>query len=86
MVARATRDLRAGETLVMGGHMHEMQGVSARLVPAARAPGAAPYYLAANKRLLHDVDRGTDVPATALALDGSALARAWVQMESLGTR
>ena len=55
MVARATRDLRAGETLAMGGHMHEMQGVAARLVPAAQAQGAAPYYLAANKQLLHDV-------------------------------
>lgn len=85
MVARATRDLRAGETLAMGGHMHEMRGVAARLVPAAQAQGAAPYYLAANKQLLHDVAVGTDVPVAALALEGSALARAWGRMKSAET-
>jgi len=84
MVARATRDLRAGETLAMGGHMHEIQGVAPRLVPAREAQGAAPYYLAANKRLLHDVACGTDVPAAALALEGSALARAWALMKTAG--
>jgi predicted homoserine dehydrogenase-like protein len=82
MVARATRDLRAGETLAMGGHMHEMQGVAARLVGAAQAPDAAPYYLAANKRLLRDVPRGSYIPAAALELEGSALARGWNQMRS----
>lgn len=84
MVARATRDLRAGETLAMGGHMHEMEGVSARLLPMRQAAGAAPYYLAANRRLLRDVPRGGDVPTSALALDGSALARAWAQTTSPG--
>jgi predicted homoserine dehydrogenase-like protein len=79
MVARATRALRAGETLAMGGHMHEMEGVTARLVPAHAARGAAPYYLAANKRLLRDVPCGSDVPADALVLEGSGLARAWSQ-------
>lgn len=74
MVARATRNLRAGEMLAMGGHMHEIQGVAARLLPTREARGAAPYYLAANKRLLHDVASGTDIPASALALEGSALA------------
>jgi predicted homoserine dehydrogenase-like protein len=78
MVARATRDLRAGEVLAMGGHMHEIQGVTARLLPTPRARGAAPYYLAANKRLLQDVACGTDVPAAALSLEGSALARALI--------
>jgi predicted homoserine dehydrogenase-like protein len=80
MVARATRDLRAGETLAMGGHMHEMEGVAARLVPAGRAQGAAPYYLAAGKTLARDVPCGTDIPVAALALEGSALAGAWQQM------
>jgi predicted homoserine dehydrogenase-like protein len=78
MVARATRDLRAGEVLAMGGHMHEIQGVTARLLPTPRARGAAPYYLAANKRLLQDVACGNDVPAAALSLEGSALARALI--------
>jgi predicted homoserine dehydrogenase-like protein len=80
MVGRATRDLRAGETLAMGGHMHEMEGVAARLVPARQAQGAAPYYLAANRTLARDVPCGTDIPAAALALEGSALAHAWEQM------
>lgn len=83
MAARATRDLRAGETLAMSGHMHEMAGVDARLVPLRQASGAAPYYLAANRRLLRDVPCGTDVPAAALDLEGSALARAWTQTLSL---
>jgi predicted homoserine dehydrogenase-like protein len=85
MVARATRDLRVGETLAMGGHMHEMEGVAARLVPARQAQGAAPYYLAANKTLARDVPCGTDVPAAALALEGSVLARAWQQMMTSST-
>lgn len=84
MVARASRDLRAGETLAMGGHMHEIEGVSARLVTMHQDSDAAPYYLAANRRLLHDVARGTDVPAAALALEGSPLARAWTHTKSLG--
>ena len=86
MVARATRDLRAGEMLAMGGHMHEIQDVAARLVPEQQARVAAPYYLAANKRLLYDVPCGNDVPAAALALDNSALARAWMQMTSVEGR
>jgi hypothetical protein len=86
MVARATRDLRAGEILAMGGHMHEIQGVAARLLLEQQARVAAPYYLAANKRLLYDVPCGNDVPAAALALDNSALARAWLQMTSVEGR
>jgi predicted homoserine dehydrogenase-like protein len=85
MVARATRDLRAGERLAMGGHMHEMGGVAARLMPAEQATGAAPYYLAADKTLARDVPRGTDIPVAALALEGSALARAWTQMRISNT-
>jgi predicted homoserine dehydrogenase-like protein len=81
MVARATRDLRAGDVRALGGHMHDIHGVAARLLPAQQAQGAAPYYLAANKRLLHDVPCGTDVPAAALALEGSALARAWAALQ-----
>lgn len=86
MAARATRHLHAGETLAMGGHMHEIEGVAARLVPMQRAGGAAPYYLAANRRLLHDVACGADVPTHALALEGSALARAWTHTRSLAER
>jgi predicted homoserine dehydrogenase-like protein len=82
MSARATRNLHAGETLAMGGHMHEIDGVVARLLPATAGKGAAPYYLAADKRLLRDVACGTDVPVAALALDDSSLFRAWSRMMS----
>jgi predicted homoserine dehydrogenase-like protein len=85
MVARATRDLHAGETLAMGGHMHEIEGVAARLAPAGCAGIAAPYYLAANRRLSCDVPAGTDIPASALELEDSALARAWKQMSENNT-
>jgi predicted homoserine dehydrogenase-like protein len=80
MVARARRDLRAGETLAMGGHFHEIEGVVPRLVPASAARGSAPYYLAADKRLTKDVRCGADVTVDALDVDGSALYVAWRRM------
>lgn len=60
LVARATQDLPAGSVLAMGGHHHTIEGAEAELVPAARLePHApAPFYLAANRRLLRDVPRG----------------------------
>jgi hypothetical protein len=39
--------------------------------------GAAPFYLAANKRLVADVKAGELVPLAALDLQGSALYEAW---------
>ena len=81
MVARATRDLRAGEIADDGRpHARDAGRHGAPACPRAQAQGAAPYYLAANKRLLRDVACGSDVPAAALALEGSALARAWTPM------
>ncbi|WP_428032441.1 NAD(P)H-dependent oxidoreductase [Ancylobacter sp.] len=60
LVARATLDLPAGGVLAMGGHHHTIEGTSAELVPAApltpEAP--APFYLAANCRLLRPVAAG----------------------------
>jgi predicted homoserine dehydrogenase-like protein len=77
MLASAQRDFKAGETLAMGGHHHTIDGMAARLVPAAEARGVAPFYLAANKRLRADVARGQAVTIDMLELDGSALYRAW---------
>jgi predicted homoserine dehydrogenase-like protein len=79
MVARAERDFKAGEALTMGGHHHTIQGAKALLVETskAEASGAAPFYLAANKRLLADVKEGSLVPVDALDLEGSALYEAW---------
>ncbi|HEX4944629.1 MAG TPA: hypothetical protein VFV55_09775 [Usitatibacteraceae bacterium] len=80
MVARTLRDFRPGETLRMAGHGHDIHDVSPRLLPATRARGIAPYYLAAGKRMKTGVPRGTDIPIDALELDGSALHAAWRQM------
>ncbi|MDF2621387.1 MAG: hypothetical protein K0S00_4046 [Xanthobacteraceae bacterium] len=60
LVARATQDLPAGSTLAMGGHHHTIDGTTAELVPASplgpEAP--APFYLAANCRLVRPVESG----------------------------
>lgn len=73
MVARAGRDFRAGEVLRMGGHHHFMEDCTALLLPAERARGLAPFYLAANKPLRADVPAGALIPESALALEGSLL-------------
>ncbi|MFC0409789.1 NAD(P)H-dependent oxidoreductase [Roseomonas elaeocarpi] len=73
MVARAERDFRAGETLHMGGHHHVMTDMTALLLPAVEAVGLAPFYLAANKALRHDVAKGTLLREDAVSLDGSVL-------------
>ena len=83
MVARAARDFSAGEVLTMGGHHHAIDGTSPRLLPPSAAIGAAPYYLAANKRLRAAVPRGADVPVDALDLNGSALYQAWLKVRDL---
>ena len=75
MIARTTRDFRAGELLAMGGHHHEIDGISTQLLPFASGP--APFYLAANKRLQTDVPAGTIITLDMLDLAGSALAAAW---------
>jgi len=63
LVARATRTLRAGTRLEMGGHHHTMDGTTAELLPAAPlGPGVpVPFYLAANRRLVRDVAAGQPV-------------------------
>jgi len=86
MVARARRDFAAGETLAMAGHMHEIDGVDARLLPASDAAGAAPYYLAANRRLARSVTAGEVIGVDALELRDSALNRAWNEMNSQRTK
>lgn len=83
MVALADRDFKAGETLAMGGHHHTIEGTTPQLVDRAKAGRAAPFYLAANKRLLADVARGDLVPLAALDLEGSALYRAWQRNPAL---
>jgi predicted homoserine dehydrogenase-like protein len=83
MVARACRDFKAGETLAMGGHNHHIDGTVALLLERTEAEGLAPYYLAANKRLVADIAAGGVVPLSALELTGSALFAAWQRNPSL---
>jgi len=83
MVARTSRDFKAGETLSMGGHHHTIDGADALLIDQAKAGNAAPFYLAANKRLMADIAKGTLVPLDALDLQGSALYDAWQRNPSL---
>ncbi|GAB5374647.1 MAG: NAD-binding homoserine dehydrogenase [Acuticoccus sp.] len=63
LVAEANRDFAVGDVLTMGGHHHEIEGASARMVPAAPlSPEApAPYYLVSNRRLVRPVAEGTFV-------------------------
>jgi len=71
IVMVAGRDFAAGETLVMGGHHHEIPGASPRMIPAAPlAPDApVPYYLASNRRLCRAVPKGAAVRLADVEID-----------------
>jgi predicted homoserine dehydrogenase-like protein len=63
LVAIAQRDLPAGTILTMGGHHHSIADVGAEMRPAGPLAGeqAAPFYLAADRKLLRDVSAGDAV-------------------------
>lgn len=71
LVARATRRLSRGATLKMGGHHHTIEGVTAELHPAARvaAGNPVPFYLAANRPLVHDVEAGAVIRFDDISID-----------------
>jgi len=58
LVAHADADLAAGTVLTAEGHHHTIRGVSARMVPAGPLADdrPVPYYLAANRRLVRNVN------------------------------
>ncbi len=74
LVARATRLLKTGTRLEMGGHHHTMDGTSAELVPAAPlgAGVPAPFYLAANRTLVRDVAAGQPICLDDIAIDSGS--------------
>ena len=74
LVAVATRDLEPGARLDAVGHHHSIDGVGAELRPAGPlVPGAPlPYYLVANRELLHPVGRGQAITLGDVALDPSS--------------
>lgn len=71
LVAIATEDLASGTVLRMGGHHHMIDGVTAELRPAAalKPDAAAPFYLAADRRLIRSVRKGDALVAGDLDLE-----------------
>jgi len=63
LVAVATADLSAGTVLAMGGHHHMIDDVTSELRPAAALDdaAAAPFYLAADRRLTRAVRKGETI-------------------------
>jgi len=63
LIARATKPLRAGSTLTMGGHHHLIDGAQAELMPAAPLADQtpAPFYLIANRQLTRDIAPGETI-------------------------
>jgi predicted homoserine dehydrogenase-like protein len=60
LVAVAQRDLAAGTVLTMGGHHHSIEGVGAEVRPVAALAEdrSAPFYLAADRKLVRPVKAG----------------------------
>jgi predicted homoserine dehydrogenase-like protein len=75
LVARADMHLPAGHRLAMGGHHHEMVGVSSEIVPAAplAAESPAPFYLAANRRLVRPVAAGQHIVMADLEVEPASV-------------
>jgi predicted homoserine dehydrogenase-like protein len=78
LVAHADTDLAAGTLLNAEGHHHSMKGVSGRMVPAGPLADdqPVPYYLAANRRLVRNVEAGRTLLCADVELaEGSELLR-----------
>lgn len=71
LIARATRRLSTGTLLAMGGHHHTIDGTAAELQPAGPlgAGNPAPFYLAANRRLVRDVEGGAVISIDDIEID-----------------
>ena len=74
LVARTTRRLTAGSTLTMGGHHHTIDGATAELHPAVplAAENAVPFYLAANRQLVRDVEAGALITLADIGIDSAS--------------
>lgn len=73
---RASRDLRAGETLTDLGHHHRVDGIAPLLTPHAPLGGPAPvpYFLALGARVARDVASGAILACDDVVLPGGLLA------------
>lgn len=74
LVARSNRTLKAGQWLEMGGHHHTIAGTVAELQPAAALNHGVPlpFYLAANRRLVRDVEAGALICLDDVEIDATS--------------
>lgn len=74
LVARATRNLSAGTVLAMGGHHHTIEGAAGELHPAQALAGGnpVPFYLAANRQLVRNVQAGALITLDDIEIDASS--------------
>lgn len=74
LVARAAVRLHAGAELAMGGHHHTIAGTQAELHPGQALSPAKPlpFYLAANRRLVRDVEAGALITLADVEVDESS--------------
>jgi predicted homoserine dehydrogenase-like protein len=75
LVARAVRDLPAGQAIEIEGNRHVVPGLDALLLPTAPARGGAPvpYYLAVGQRLRRPVAAGALVACDDLDIPSDSL-------------
>jgi predicted homoserine dehydrogenase-like protein len=79
MAMRTTRAFSAGERLAMGGHHHTVADVVPELLAIdGESRALAPFYLAADRRLVVDVPADTRITPAMLDLSGSPLAALWL--------
>jgi predicted homoserine dehydrogenase-like protein len=85
LVAIAEADFSAGTVLSATGHHHSIENVSAVLVPASplQAEHPAPFYLAANRRLVRPVRAGSPICLGDIALGESSLLTLRRQQDTL---
>ena len=74
LVARATQNLSAGTVLVMGGHHHTIEGTAGELHPAKPlgSGNPVPFYLAANRPLVRNVEAGALLTFDDIEIDPSS--------------
>ncbi|WP_110669781.1 homoserine dehydrogenase [Salinicola halophilus] len=85
MAGEAQRDFCAGETLAMGGHHHVIEDLEPRLLSAGQQTRElAPFYLAANRRLIRDVKKGDKITIEDLDLSDSPLFDAYRALQTEG--
>lgn len=87
LAGRTTRAFSAGESFVMGGHHHDVEGVAPVVLAIDDAPtDIAPLYLAGMSSLDADLPAGTLITLDRLTGCPTALLDAWQQSRRAGSR